>query len=103
MWAVDLVMSSPFTARIVGMTGILIMATALGWTAARILDPGVQARGLTVLAGLIGLSAGTWLAGHAGWDPGPAVLGYSLIPAFLATLTTCGCLKLVTLGVSGSV
>ena len=39
MWAVDVIGSDPFTARLLGTTGILIMATALGWTAARVLDP----------------------------------------------------------------
>ena len=102
MWATVQGINDPFTAHLLRMAGLVGVAAALGWTASRIFDPGVRARGLSLLAGLLGLTSGTWAAAQTGWDSGPAVLGYALLPAFLGALTTCALVKLVALGITGS-
>ena len=102
MWATVQGVSDPFTAHILRMAGLVGVAVVLGWTASRIFDPGVRARGLTLLAGLLGLTGGTWMVGQTGWESGPAVLGYALLPSFIATLTTCALVKLLALGITGS-
>ena len=102
MWPTALVVNDPFSTHLIRLAGLVLIASALGWTAARIFDPGVRARGMSLLAGLLGLTGGTWLAGQTGWDPGPVVLGYSLLPAFAGSLTTCAVVKLLALGVTGS-
>ena len=77
------------------------MALAVGWPAARLLDPGISARGLPFLCGIAGLHAGSWLWNAAGWGGGPAVAGHPLAPAFAGALAVAGLLKLIGLGVAG--
>ena len=102
MWATVQGVNDPLTAHLLRMAAVVAIASVLGWTAARILDPGVRARGLPLLTGLVGLTSGTWLVGQTGWDSGPAVLGYALLPSFLSTLSTCLVVKLLTFGVTSS-
>ena len=102
MWPTVLQVNDPFSTHLLRLAGVVLVALAFGWTAARILDPGVRARGLTLLAGLLGLTGGTWLAGQAGWEAGPVILGYAVLPSFAGSLTTCAVVKLLALGVTGS-
>jgi uncharacterized membrane protein YeaQ/YmgE (transglycosylase-associated protein family) len=99
MWPTALVVDDPFSAHLLRMLGVVVIAAVLGWTAARCMDPGVRARGISLLAGLVGLTAGTWVAGFAGWDPGPTILGYTLLPSFIGSLAI---VRLLTLSVTSS-
>lgn len=102
MWPFDSIGSDPFIDQAIRTVLLMIVATVLGWSAARIFDPGIRARGTTLLAGLLGLTGGTWMAAQTGWNGGPVLMGYALLPSFMATITTCGIVKLLTFSVAGS-
>ena len=102
MWLTALAVNDPLSAHLVRLGALVFIALGLGWTASRIFDPGIRARGMSLLAGLLGLTGGSWLAGQTGWDAGPAVMGYALLPSFAGSLTTCAVVKLLAHGVTGS-
>lgn len=82
---------------------VAAVAATAGWTAERLLDPGVQTRGLSLLAGLFGLFLGPRLAEATGWPSGPVVAGYPLAAAFAGALTICAFLKLAHLATTAGV
>jgi len=84
--------------RLVQQAGLALLA---GWTAARLLDTGSSARGVSLLCGVAGLHAGTWLWGAAGWPHGPVLGGHAILPAFVGALVVSAALKLVGLGAAG--
>jgi hypothetical protein len=81
-----------------------LTATALlaGWLGGRLLGVGLRARGLPLLSGLVGLHAGSWVWNLGGWDGGPAVGGYGLIPALAGALAVAGVVRLIELAVASS-
>jgi hypothetical protein len=85
-------------AGIIQVTTIAFLAGSLG---GRLLGVGVRARGLPLLCGLTGLYAGTWLWNVGGWDGGPAIAGYGLLPALAGALAVAGFVRLVELAVAG--
>ncbi len=80
---------------------VMAVAELAGWIGNRVLDSGIRARGLTLLAGLVGLFIGRWLMGVAGWPTGPTVAGFPLLGAFAGALAVSAVVKLVALGVAG--
>jgi len=76
---------------------VTTVAAAAGWTADRLLDPGIHTRGIPLLAGLLGLVLGPQLAQTTGWPSGPEVAGYPLAAAFAGALAVCAFLKLAHL------
>lgn len=84
--------------RAVQVTGVAMMA---GWLAERALDTGFRIRGLGLLAGLIGLYAGTSFWAYGGWSHGPMLGDLALAPALAGAFAVCGVLKLVGLGLAG--
>ena len=80
---------------------VVAVAATAGWTAERLLDTGVETRGLPLLAGLFGLYLGPHIIDMTGWPGGPAIAGHPLAPAFAGALAVCGFLKLASLGAAG--
>ncbi len=80
---------------------LLLVSAAAGAAAERILRPGVNVRGVSLLAGLAGLYAGGWLWALGGWSPGPAILGHPVLPSIVGALAICLVLKLAALGAAG--
>lgn len=81
------------------VTGV---AAAAGWTADRLLDPGIESRGIPLLSGLFGLVLGPRLAEATGWPGGPEIAGYPLAAAFVGALAVCTFLKLAHLAAAAS-
>ena len=54
---------------------LVVVAAMAGWVAERVLDTGVQSRGLPFLSGLFGLYVGPHLLGLIGWPSGPVIGG----------------------------
>ncbi len=81
---------------------VTAIAAGAGWTAERLLDTGVQTRGLPLLAGLFGLYVGPYLLDLTGWYGGPTIAGHPLVAAFAGAVAICAFLKLVGLGAAGS-
>ena len=77
------------------------VAAAAGWVAERLLDTGIQTRGLPLLAGLFGLYVGPHLLDMTGWQGGPMLAGHALLPALAGALGICAFLKLLNLGAAG--
>ena len=102
MLATDLATSDALSNQLLGLAEVVTVSSGFGWMAQRIFDPGVRARGISMLAGLTGLYAGGWAARLAAVDAGPSVLGYGLVPSFLGAVMVCVALRLVSLGVAGS-
>src|SRR5262245_60655406 len=80
---------------------LVVVAALAGWTAERLLDTGVQSRGLPFLSGLFGLYVGPHLLALTGWPSGPEIAGQPLIAAFLGAFLISGFLKLSSLGAAG--
>ena len=87
--------------NVVQMTHLGGVALLAGWLAERTVDTGFRVRGLALLAGAIGCYAGSSLWEMAGWEAGPVVWGYAILPALAGAFGVCGLLKLVSLGVAG--
>jgi len=89
----------------VDQTFRVIQATAgamlVGWLVERALDTGFRVRGLGLLAGLIGLYAGTWIWACGGWNHGPMLGDLAIAPTIVGAFAVCGVLKLVGLGLAG--
>src|SRR6185369_9811718 len=67
--------------NVVQMTHLGGVALLAGWLAERTVDTGFRVRGLALLAGAIGCYAGSSLWEMAGWEAGPVVWGYAILPA----------------------
>ena len=80
---------------------VLLLSAAAGLTADFLLRPGVTIRGFSLLIGLGGCWAGSWLWGLADWSPGPALLGQPLLPPIVGALGVCLLVKLAALGAAG--
>lgn len=80
---------------------VVVVALLAGWAAERLLDTGLRIRGIALLAGLIGLYAGTWVWQLNGWDGGPTVVGHPLFPTLTGALGVCAIFKLAALGAVG--
>ena len=80
---------------------VAAVAATAGWTADRLLDTGLETRGLPILAGLFGLYLGPRVADATGFSAGPVVAGYPLAAAFIGALVVCGFLKLANLATVG--
>jgi uncharacterized membrane protein YeaQ/YmgE (transglycosylase-associated protein family) len=85
----------------VALLELVAIAALAGWTAERVLDTGVQTRGLPFLSGLFGLYVGPHLLALTGWPTGPAIAGQPLIAAFAGALVISAFLKLASLGAAG--
>ena len=90
-----------FMNQVWSLAQVTAIAAAAGWTAERLLDTGVQTRGLPLLSGLFGLYLGPYLLDLTGWYGGPSLAGHPLAPAFAGALAICAFLKLVSLGAAG--
>ncbi len=84
--------------EVVQLTAVALLA---GYSAERLLDPGLGVRGLPALCGLAGLYVGTWMWEASGWDGGPVLAGHGLLPAFAGALMVAAVFKLVSLGAAG--
>jgi uncharacterized membrane protein YeaQ/YmgE (transglycosylase-associated protein family) len=101
MYAVDPAPAQDLADEMVRMTQLAGVALLAGWVAERTLDTGVRLRGLALLAGAAGFWAGSAMWDIGGWDAGPTVWGYAILPALAGAFAVCGVLKLVSLGVAG--
>jgi hypothetical protein len=72
-----------------------------GWLAERVFDTGLPARGIGLLAGLLGLYVGSWVWAWGGWDAGPTFGSFPIAPAIAGAFGVCAILKLVGLGLAG--
>src|SRR5262249_35689558 len=81
---------------------LAIVAFLGGSMGGRLLGVRFRARGLPLLCGLLGLYAGSWLWSVGGWDGGPMVGGFGLLPAVAGALAVAGFVRLVELGLAGS-
>ena len=77
-------------------------AMLAGWVAERLIDTGVRLPGIAPLAGVAGLCVGQWVWAGAGWEPGPVIAGFPVVPAVAGAFGVCAVLKLVALGFAGS-
>ena len=90
-----------FVGQAWSLVQLVVVAALAGWTAERLLDTGVQSRGLPLLSGLFGLYVGPHLLGLIGWPSGPEIGGQPLLAAFAGAFLISGFLKLATLGAAG--
>lgn len=95
-------MDADLVDRLSAIAQVTAIAFMGGWLGGRLLGIGVQARGLSLLCGLAGLYAGSWIWNVGGWEGGPAIGGYGLLPALAGALAVAGIVRLVELGVAGS-
>jgi uncharacterized membrane protein YeaQ/YmgE (transglycosylase-associated protein family) len=84
--------------EMVQLTAVALLA---GYSAERLLDPGLGVRGLPALCGLAGLYVGAWMWEAGGWNAGPLLAGHALMPAFAGALMVAALFKLVSLGAAG--
>jgi uncharacterized membrane protein YeaQ/YmgE (transglycosylase-associated protein family) len=87
--------------HVVQMTHLGGVALLVGWLAERTVDTGFRTRGLALVAGAVGCYTGSSLCSMTGWDAGPVVWGWALLPSLAGAFAVCGLLKLVSLGVAG--
>jgi uncharacterized membrane protein YeaQ/YmgE (transglycosylase-associated protein family) len=85
-----------------GLLQVVAVAATAGWTAERLLDTGVETRGLPLLAGLFGLYIGPHMLDGLGWPSGPTIAGHPLVAAFAGALAVCTFLKFASLATAGS-
>jgi uncharacterized membrane protein YeaQ/YmgE (transglycosylase-associated protein family) len=78
------------------------VATLAGWIAERTLDTGLRFPGIAPLAGLAGLYVGPVVWSLGGWNTGPRIADFPILPAIAGALGVCAVLKLVGLGFAGS-
>ena len=102
MLASDPMISEALSTQLLGLAQVVGVAGGFGWTAYHLIDPGIRARGLPILAGLAGLYGGGWVARLTTVDLGPSIWGYGLVPSFLGALGVCALLRVVSLGLAGS-
>jgi hypothetical protein len=84
--------------EVVQLTAVALLS---GYSAERLLDPGLAVRGLPALCGLAGLYVGAWMWDAGGWAAGPVLAGHALFPTFAGALMVAGIVKLVSLGAAG--
>ena len=80
---------------------LVVVAAAAGTAAEKILRPGLNARGVSLVAGLAGVYAGAWLWDVGGWPTGPAILGHPILPTLVGTFAAGLVVKLAALGAAG--
>ena len=93
--------SPSLVAQVWEMVQLTAVALLAGYSAERVLDPGLGLRGLPALCGLAGLYVGAWMWEVGGWNTGPILAGHALMPAFAGALTVAALFKLVSLGAAG--
>lgn len=76
-------------------------AMLAGWLTERILDTGFNIVGIGALAGLVGAWLGSTFWGWNGWDVGPSLGGFAVLPALAGAFAVCALLKLVNVGMAG--
>jgi len=84
-----------------GLVQLAAVVSFTGLAADWLVDSGLSLRGVPIVTGAVGLYAGTWFWNLGGWDSGPAVGAYPLLPAFAGALAVTGVLKLIGLAVAG--
>jgi hypothetical protein len=84
-----------------GFVQLAAVVSFTGLAADWLVDSGLSLRGTPIVTGAVGLYAGTWFWNLGGWDAGPTVGGYPLLPALLGALAVTGVLKLIGLAVAG--
>lgn len=89
-------------ARALNMLELLAVAGTAGWSAERLLDPGIHIRGFSILIGLASLYFGPALVEMAGWPTGPEVAGRPLLAAFVGTLAVTALAKVFSVGLVSS-
>ena len=87
--------------RLSSIAQVTIVAFLMGSLGGRLLGVGIRARGLPLLCGLLGLYAGSWLWNVGGWDGGPVVGGFGMLPALAGAFAVAGVVRLVELAVAG--
>ena len=93
--------SDPVLSHAVGAAQATAMAMLAGWLVERVLDTGLRIPAIGPIAGLVGSWIGTWLWAWGGWDVGPSIGGFAIVPAVAGAFAVCGALKLVALGMAG--
>jgi uncharacterized membrane protein YeaQ/YmgE (transglycosylase-associated protein family) len=76
-------------------------AMLAGWLTERVLDTGLHVVGVGPFAGLVGAWLGSTLWGWGGWDVGPSLGGFAVLPALAGAFLVCAVLKLVSVGMAG--
>ena len=84
-----------------GLVQLAAVVSFTGLAADWLVDSGLSLRGVPIVTGAVGLYAGSWFWNLGGWDGGPTVGGYPLLPAFAGALAVTGVLKLIGLAVAG--
>jgi uncharacterized membrane protein YeaQ/YmgE (transglycosylase-associated protein family) len=101
MYAVDQASSPAAVNEAIRAAQTVAGAMLAGWLTERVLDTGVNIVGVGPLAGL----AGAWLASRiwswGGWDLGPSLGGFAILPALAGAFVVCALLKLVHVGMAG--
>lgn len=90
MYAAPAALDADLFDRVWSIVQLAAVAFLAGWFGERLLGIGVRARGLPLLCGLIGLYAGSWVWSLGGWDGGPSVGGYGLLPVLVGALAVAG-------------
>jgi uncharacterized membrane protein YeaQ/YmgE (transglycosylase-associated protein family) len=80
---------------------VAVVSALAGWVAEHVLDSGLKIPGTAIVYGLTGFYLGTWLAANAGWEVGPTVADYAIVPIFVGALLVSAVAKLVGLGAAG--
>lgn len=80
----------------------VVLAIGVGWVADQLVATGVRVRGLGLIAGFVGVYAGSWLWQAVGWPHGPSLAGHPLIPAFAGAIAVCAVVKIFGAGIQGS-
>lgn len=83
---------------LVQVAGVPLVA---GWIAERLLDPGLQVRGLALFSGVAGAYFGSWLWTVSGWERGPTLGGHALVPVLVGALAVTALFKMIRLGAAG--
>ena len=86
------------TWQIVELAAVSALA---GWVAENVLDSGLRIRGTALVYGATGVYLGTWFANTVGWDFGPRIADYAIVPIFVGALVVSAVAKLVGLGAAG--
>jgi hypothetical protein len=73
-----------------------------GWVAERLLDPGLNVRGLAIFSGVAGAYVGSQLWAVGGWEGGPTLGGQALFPVLAGALAVTALFKLIGIGAAAS-